>query len=91
MVIKRHASQLDRIEVGQRVRIRQLVRIGSDSWRFELTGVVRGIESSPTGIHTERRPQDDFWIEALTIEKPDGERSRVVVDEHTEIELIEGS
>ncbi len=89
MIIKRHARQLDGIVPGQRVRIRRLVRIGSDCWRFEVSGVVRAIESTPTGIHTDRRPQDDFWIETVTIEKPDGELSRVTIDEHTELELVE--
>lgn len=76
------------MEVGQRLRITQHVRIGPKSWENVLEGTFLGTDRRRTGIATDRRPEDDIWVEVVVFEKPNGERSTVVVDERTQIEAL---
>jgi hypothetical protein len=77
-----------RIRPGSRIRVKQRVTVGSRSWPIEVTGVVQEVKPVPTGIHTDRVPQDDLWVESVLLEKADGELSRVAFDENTEVEFL---
>ena len=73
---------------GTRIRVKQRVTVGSQSWALEVTGVVREVKPIDTGIHTDRVRKDDVWVESVLLEKPDGELTRVTFDENTQIEVL---
>jgi hypothetical protein len=73
---------------GARVRIRQKVTVGMRSWALEVSGVVREVKPIDTGIHTDRVRNDDFWVNSVVLEKPDGELTRLTFDENTQVEVL---
>jgi len=73
---------------GVRVRIKQKVTVGMQSWALEVSGVIRDVKPIDTGIHTDRVRGDDFWVESVLLEKPDGELTRVTFDENTQVEVL---
>ncbi len=74
------------VQPGERVRVRHRVRIGSSAeWELTVEGVVERVEDMPTGLHTDRVPEDDIWVKTLLIRKDDGELTRVTVDQFSEI------
>lgn len=77
-----------RFNPGARIRIKQRVTVGSREWALEVSGVVRDVKAIPTGIHTDRVQKDDFWIDSVLLEKPDGELTRVTFDENTQVEVL---
>ena len=76
--------------LGARIRVRHHVTVGSQSWPLEVTGVVREVKPIVTGIHTNRVPRDDIWVESVLLEKADGELTRITFDEFTEVEVLKG-
>jgi hypothetical protein len=83
------AAVLEKLQPGQRVRIHQLVRIGSTkTWPAEVTGTFRHLDSLATGLATQRLPQDDILVAILHFTKDNGELSSVALDEHTSISII---
>lgn len=89
MRIVKKAKQTANLQEGDRVRVRHRVRVGQRAWQLAITGRVRCIAPVPTGIHTDRRADDDLWIDAVTLEKEDGELCRLTFDENTEVEVLE--
>jgi hypothetical protein len=73
---------------GQKVRIARRVRVGEEEWNSEVVGVFLGRDRQPTGIHTDRVVKDDIYVETLLIEKENGERSVIALDEFTKVEPI---
>ena len=73
---------------GARIRVKQIVTVGSRAWALEVSGVVREVQPIETGIHTNRIRKEDVWVESVLLEKPDGELTRVTFDENTQIELL---
>jgi hypothetical protein len=70
------------------VRVKQRVTVGSRAWVLEVTGVVREIATIETGIHTDRVRSEDFCVESVMLEKPDGELTRLTFDENTRVEVL---
>jgi hypothetical protein len=58
------------------------------SWALEVSGVVRDVKRFETGIHTDRVRSEDFCIESVLLEKPDGELTRVTFDENSQVEVL---
>ena len=82
------AAVLEKLQPGQRLRIRQLVRVGSKTWPAEVTGTFRHVDSLATGLATQRVPQDDILVPMLHFTKENGELSSVALDEHSVITVI---
>jgi len=74
---------------GQRIRISQTVRIGQDCWTTTVTGVFREAQVLVTGLSTERAPDDIVSAATVHFIKDNGELSSIVVDERTQIEVLE--
>lgn len=79
------AAELENLKPGQRLRIRQLVRVGLKTWPVEITGTFRHLDSLATGLATQRVPQDDILVAILHFTKDNGELSSVALDEHTTV------
>jgi len=82
-------SKLDQLKPGQRVRITQLVKVGSTkTWTFTVEGAFRHVDSLATGLATQRLREDDIVIPVIHFTKDNQEMSSVTVDENTRIDNI---
>lgn len=80
---------LDALKPGQRLRITQLVKVGSTrTWTFTVEGTFRRVDSLATGLATDRLRQDDIVIPVVHFTKDNQEMSSVTVDEHTKIDAL---
>ena len=83
------AAVLRGLKPGQRIRIRQTVRMNS-RWGFPTTveGVFRSLNYLATGLATDRVPEDDILVVAVHFTKDNGELSSVTLDGQSDIEAI---
>jgi hypothetical protein len=82
------AAVLEKLKAGDRIRIRQLVRVGLKTWPAEVTGTFRHLDSLATGLATDRVPVDDIIVPIVHFTKDNKEMSSIAVDEHTKIEIV---
>jgi hypothetical protein len=82
---------LDQLKPGQRLRIAQLVKVGSTkTWTMTVEGTFRHVDSLATGLATDRRKEDDIVVPVIHFTKDNQEMSSVTVDENTKIEISAG-
>ena len=82
-------ATLDQLQAGQRVRITQIVKVGSTkTWPLVVEGVFRHVDSLATGLATDRLREDDIVILVIHFTKDNKEMSSVTVDERTKIEVV---
>jgi hypothetical protein len=84
------ASMLQQLKPGQRIRVTQTVRVGSQVWTTTTTGTFRELNYLVTGLATDRVPEDEIVVVAVHFTKDNGELSSVTLDEQSKIELVEG-
>jgi hypothetical protein len=82
------AATIAKLKPGDRIKIRQLVRVGLKSWPAEVTGVFRHTDSLATGLATDRLAIDDIIVPIVHFTKDNQEMSSIAVDEHTKIEIV---
>src|SRR4051794_36424330 len=81
--------KLNELTPGQRIRITQLVKVGSTkTWHYVVEGKFRHVDSLATGLATDRLREDDIVIPVIHFTKDNQEMSSVTVDEHTKIDLV---
>lgn len=82
-------AKLDALQAGQRIRVTQLVKVGSTrTWTFVVEGAFRHVDSLATGLATDRLREDDIVIPVIHFTKDNKEMSSVTVDEHTKIDVL---
>jgi hypothetical protein len=82
-------AKLEQLQPGHRVRITQIVKVGSTkTWPMVVEGAFRHVDSLATGLATDRVRGDDIVIPVIHFTKDNKEMSSVTVDEQTKIELI---
>ncbi|HEV3205213.1 MAG TPA: hypothetical protein VGY77_12550 [Gemmataceae bacterium] len=79
---------LKTLKPGQRIRITQTVRVGSQQWQTTTTGTYRNLNFLCTGLATDRVPEDDIVVPAVHFIKDNGELSSITLDENSSIEVI---
>jgi hypothetical protein len=82
------AAVVRSLNPGQRIRVTQRVRVGSDKWTTTVEGTFREADFLATGLATDRVPEDDIVAVLVRFTKDNGEHSSVTIDEHSKIELI---
>jgi hypothetical protein len=82
------AATIAKLKPGDRIKIRQLVRVGLRSWPAEVIGVFRHADSLATGLATDRLAVDDIIVPIVHFTKDNQEMSSIAVDEHTRIEIV---
>jgi hypothetical protein len=86
------AAVLQSLRPGQRIRVRQTVRLNSrpgKSWTTTVEGTFREWNFLRTGLGTDRVPEDDIVVVAVHFTKePHGELSSVTLDPATEISVV---
>jgi hypothetical protein len=80
------AAVVRSLKPGQRIRIKQTVRMNS-RWSFDHTveGKFRGVNFLSTGLSTDRVPEDDIIVVTVHFTKDNGELSSVTLDGQSEI------
>jgi len=82
-------AKLETLRAGQRIRVTQLVKVGSTkTWTYVVEGAFRHVDSLATGLATDRLREDDIVIPVIHFTKDNQEMSSVTVDEHTKIDVI---
>ena len=76
------------LQVGQRIRVIQTMRVGAKRWQALAVGVFREINYLATGVTTERIPEDDVVVPVVHFAKDNGELSSIAVDENTVVEKL---
>ncbi len=75
------AATLRSLKPGQRIRIKQTVRMNSRwGWDTSVEGVFRGVNYLATGLATDRVPEDDILVVTVHFTKDNGELSAVTLD-----------
>jgi hypothetical protein len=73
---------------GQRIRVTQTVRVGSQVWKASTTGAFREVKFLVTGLATDRVREDEIVVPTVHFTKENGELSSVCLDEQSKIEAI---
>lgn len=73
------------LQPGDKIKVRQTVRVGRRQWIAEATGEFRGIAYLETGVTTERVKEDDLVVPVVRFTKPNGELSSISIDENTQV------
>ena len=83
------ADLLRSLKPGQKIRIRQTVRINCRrTWPTQdIVGTFRGVNFLATGLSTSRVPEDDIVVVAVHFAKENGELSSVTLDDSSHIEI----
>ena len=79
---------LQSLQLGQRIRITQTVRVGGEQWQAVVIGTFRNVNYLVTGLATDRVPEDDIVVPMVHFTKDNGELSSVTLDEQSQIELV---
>jgi hypothetical protein len=82
------AALLRSLQLEERIRITQTVRVGLRQWTTTVTGRFRGFNYLVTGLATDRVPKDEIVVVAVHFTKDNGELSSVTLDEHSQIERV---
>src|SRR5207249_1788335 len=82
-------ATLGQLKAGQRIRITQIVKVGSTkTWPLVVEGVFRHVDTLATGLATDRLKEDDIVIPVIHFTKDSQEMSSVTVDERTKIDVV---
>lgn len=81
-------ATLDSIQPGARVRVHLRIR-QQDRWLTATTeGEVVSMARRPTGSWFVHGQGGRLWLSRITLQKPDGEQTELVLDEQAEIEVL---
>ena len=82
-------ATLNELKPGQRIRVTQIVKVGSTkTWPMVVEGVFRHVDSLATGLATDRLKEDDIVIPVVHFTKDNQEMSSITIDERTKVELV---
>jgi len=76
------------IKPGTRVRVRQLLRHGDQSWPLEVAGVVLEHRMEPTESWFAHLPKDKLWLNRLRLRKDDGEVTLLNLDGDSVVTIV---
>jgi hypothetical protein len=83
------ASLLRGLKPGQRIRVTQVVRVGSSAaWKATVEGVFRAVHFLATGLATDRVPEDEIVVVSVHFTKDNGELSSITLDENSHVEVV---
>ncbi len=77
------------LQPGDRVEVDHEVKVGLTRWHTQTTGQVVRTERRRHGLHHKRNFDDKVWSDMIVLEREDGERTTVTVDEYTRVKRID--
>mgnify|MGYP005833581949 CR=1 FL=1 len=75
----------DQLKPGDRIEVEHLVTVGQKSWMARTVGAVVRTERLRQGLHFQRNHDDPVYHDTILLELPDGELTRITIDEFTVI------
>lgn len=74
---------------GDRIKVTQVVRVGSRRWTTTTSGTVVSHSRLRSGLHFDRAADDPVFTDTILLERDaDGELTTVSLDEQTTLELL---
>ena len=80
-------SLSSRLRPGSRVKVTQQIAARDYAWISEVIGTVVSYEQKQTGSWFAHSRGDKLWLDRLTLKKPDGELTTLILDEFSNIEV----
>lgn len=80
--------ELSQVRPGDQVEVVHRVTVGVQSWTVSVRGRVLWTERRPQGLHFARTPDETTYCDLIVLERPDGERTTVCLDEFTQIRRV---
>lgn len=71
---------------GLLVKVSQQIPQRDEVWTTCVTGTVVKLEQTKTGSWFAHSKDDKFWLDRLTLRKPDGEIIELILDGYSKIE-----
>jgi hypothetical protein len=78
-------ARLLNFKPGDRIRVVQLVTVGTASWNVELVGAFHSLRYLQTGITTQRVQADDVIVPVVFFTKDNLELTSITLDERTQV------
>ncbi len=75
---------------SQRVRVIQKLTTREGPWKTEIIGRVVSHSASPTGSWYAHGKNGRLWLHRLRLEKDDGEIVDLIIDDDSEVTVLEG-
>jgi len=80
-------SLSSRLRPGTRVKVTQQIAARDYAWISEVRGTVVSYQQKQTGSWYAHSKGDKLWLDRLTLQKPDGEQTSLILDEFSNIEI----
>ena len=80
-------SLSSRLRPGTRVKVTQQIAARDYAWISEVRGTVVSYQQKQTGSWFAHSKGDKLWLDRLTLQKPDGEQTSLILDEFSNIEI----
>ena len=77
------------LKPGDRVEVVHEVKVGSSkTWSTATTGTVVNTERRRQGLHFRRNTDDKVFADMIVLQRDDGERTTITMDEFTELRRL---
>ncbi len=80
--------EFGQLKPGDHVEVVHQVTVGVQSWTVRVRGRVLRTERRPQGLHFARTPDERTYCDLIVLERSDGERTTICLDEFTQIRRI---
>jgi hypothetical protein len=82
---------VESLKVGQRIRIEQTIARREGDWKTSIEGEIVFVEEQPTGSWFAHSKDQRLWLKRIGLRKADGSLTTVSVDQHSRVEMLEGT
>jgi len=81
-------AAFDKLQPGDRIRVRHEVKVGFRTWEAEATGKVVSKDRRRHGLHRRRNFDDKVFSDIVVLQREDGELTTITIDEFSQIEIL---
>lgn len=76
-----------KIAPGARVKVTQQIAARNHTWTSDIHGTIVSFEQKQTGSWFAHSKDDKLWLDRLTLRKPDGELTTLILDDYSRVEV----
>ena len=77
------------VRPGMRIKVTQIIERRDGRWETEVIGTILSAEPKPTGAWFAHGKDDKFWLLRIELQRDDGERTLLTLDQNTQIAVLE--
>ena len=77
-----------RLQAGDRIELEHEVKVGLRSWTSKTAGTVVSTERRRHGLHMLRNPDDKVFSDLIVLQRDDGERTTITLDEFSVLKKL---